>query len=34
MRGKGLFEMIIESTYETNENVKKLVGEAEEDNDK
>ena len=31
---KGLFEMIAESTYETNENVKKLVGEAEEDNDR
>ena len=31
---KGLFEMIAESTYETNENVKKLVDEAEEDNEK
>ena len=31
---KGLFEMIAESTYETNENVKKLVEEAEEDNEK
>ena len=31
---KGLFDMIAESTYETNENVKKLVDEAEEDNEK
>ena len=31
---KGIFEMIAESTYETNENVKKLVGETEEQNDK
>ena len=31
---KGRFEMIAESTYETNENVKKLVDEAEEDNEK
>jgi len=31
---KGIFEMIAESTYETNENVKKLVGEAEEQNEK
>ena len=31
---KGLFEMIAESTYETNENVKKLVDETEEQNDK
>ena len=30
---KGLFEMIAESTYETNENVKKLVDETEEAND-
>jgi len=30
----GLFEMIAESTYETNENVKKLVDETEEQNDK
>ena len=31
---KGLFEMIAESTYETNENVKKLVGETEEANER
>ena len=31
---KGLFEMIAENTYETNENIKKLVDEAEEDNEK
>lgn len=31
---RGLFEMIAESTYETNENVKKLVDETEEQNDK
>ena len=31
---KGIFEMIAESTYETNENVKKLVNETEEQNDK
>ena len=31
---KGIFEMIAESTYETNENVKKLVGETEEQNEK
>ncbi len=31
---KGLFEMIAENTYETNENIKKLVDEAEEDNQK
>ena len=31
---KGLFEMIAESTYETNENVKKLVDEAEEQDEK
>ena len=30
---KGLFEMIAESTYETNENVKKLVDETEEANE-
>ena len=31
---KGLFEMIAENTYETNENIKKLVDEAEDDNEK
>ena len=31
---RGIFEMIAESTYETNENVKKLVEETEEQNDK
>ena len=31
---RGLFEMIAESTYETNENVKKLVDETEEQNEK
>ena len=30
---RGIFEMIAESTYETNENVKKLVGETEEANE-